>query len=180
MKRNLCVILCCFMLCYVNTAYATRSGVSIGAGQGTKHVRGYRFGMTRSWANDGVTPNKRKLTGYWELGFTQIHNPVEYDFPTNNNLEATSGSMVLRIPVKCLLQFYFDAGIGVAYLTNEEISTRDLGTRWLFEDRLGVGILFGPRYQYELGYRLIHFSNGYLAQVNQGINLHMVMLGYWL
>lgn len=171
-------LLLVFIAFPVTNAHATNA-VSIGYGRGTKHVIGYRLNAVRSWTNDGVTANKRRLTGYWELGLTQIHNPVQYWYPTNNNLEATSGSAVLRIPFRCMLQWYIDIGIGIAYLTNEQISTRDLGSRWLFEDRLGLGVLLGPRKQYEIGYRLVHFSNAYLADTNQSINLHLMMLGYW-
>lgn len=166
------LVLCC-------AAVEARTGVSVGYGRGTKEVEAYRLNAARSWTNDHLTPNKRRISGYWELGVTQIHNPIEYWFPTNNNLEATSGSAVLRVPFKMGLEWYFDIGVGIAYLTNEKISTRDLGTRWLFEDRLGLGILLGPRRQYEIGYRLVHFSNAYLAKTNQSINLHLLMLGYW-
>lgn len=167
-----------FSITYATVGFAT-NGVSVGYGAGTKDVQAYRFGMQRSWANDGVTHNKRRITGYWELGFTQMHNPIAYAFPTNNNLEATSLSLVLRVPFHIVMNWYIDIGIGLAYLTNEEISTRDLGTKWLFEDRLGFGALLGRRQQVEVGYRLLHFSNGYLAQTNQGINLHLLILGYW-
>lgn len=177
--RSLSMVLICVGTILFNVELQARNGVSIGYGRGTKQVEAYRINAMRSWANDGMTPNKRRLTGYWELGVTQIHNPIEYSFPTNNDLEATSLSAVLRIPFNCFFSWYFDIGVGLAYLTNEEISTRDLGTRWLFEDRLGVGILLGPRLQYELGYRLVHFSNAYLAQTNQSINLHLFLLGYW-
>ncbi len=170
----LLVLLCCWHLDLL-----ARSGGCIGYGRGTKEVEVYRVGATRSWANDGVTPNKRRLTGYWELGLTKIHNPIVYSFPTNDNLEASSFSAVLRVPVRLFLTWYFDIGIGIAYVTNKEISTRDLGSKWLFEDRLGAGFAFGPRMQYDIGYRFIHYSNAYLAQVNQGINLHLVMFGYW-
>lgn len=170
--------LCCLAFGISNCAHA-RNGVSIGYGQGTKQVNALRMNLQRAWDNNNVTPNKRRIHGYWELGFTQIHNPIQYSFPTNNNLEATSFSGVLRIPVRLIGQWYFDVGIGVAYITNEKISTRDLGSRWLFEDRLGAGILLGQYKQFEIGYRLAHFSNGYLAQTNQSINLHLIMLGYW-
>lgn len=177
-RNTCCFIISGSLLIAANTAVA-RNGVSVGYGRGTKEVQAYRLNAMRSWTNDHLTPNKRRISGYWELGLTQIHNPVEYWFPTNNNLEATSGSAVLRIPFKCGLEWYADIGIGIAYLTNEEISTRDLGTRWLFEDRLGLGILLGQRRQYEIGYRFVHFSNAYLAPVNQSLNLHLIMLGYW-
>lgn len=170
--------LCCILMGFTAGAYA-RNGVSIGYGRGTKQVNAYRVNVQRAWSNNNMTPNKRRIYGYWELGFTQMHNPVQYWFTTNNNLEATSGSGVLRIPIKLIGQCYVDLGIGVAYLTNEHIATRNLGARWLFEERVGAGVLFGPWKQYELGYRLTHFSNGYLAQANQSMNLHLIMLGYW-
>lgn len=173
------LFICCFALIYSDLAIAA-GGISVGGGSGTKDVQGYRVGFQRTLTQEGITPQRRRVTGYWELAFTQMHNPITYSFPTNNDLEATSFSLVLRLPLKICLQWYFDIGIGITYLTNQEISTRNLGTKWLFEDRLGAGVLLGPRLQYEIGYRLLHYSNGYLAQVNQGLNLHMLILGYWL
>ena len=169
---------CCLVFMYSQLAFAT-GGMSIGYADGTKSVKAWRVGFQRSWANDGITPNKRRLTGYWELAFTAMHNPITYTFPTVNNNDAISGSFVLRIPFKICVQLFVDLGIGLTYLTNEEISTRNLGARWLFEDRIGIGMLLGQRKQYEIGYRLVHFSNAYLTQTNQGINFHFLILGYW-
>lgn len=167
-----------FVATYASIACAN-SGVSVGYGSGTKEIKGYRFNLQRAWGTRIQTENKRRITGYWELGFTKMHNPVTYSFPTNNDMEATSLSLVLRIPVRVIAQWYFDIGIGGAYLTKEQIGTRNLGTKWLFEDRLGAGVLLGERKQYEVGYRLVHYSNGYLAQTNQGLNLHLLILGFW-
>lgn len=170
------LILCSFG--WSSVVFAT-GGMSVGYADGTKDVKAYRVGFQKSWANDGRTPNNRRLNGYWELAFTQMHNPITYSFPTTNNNDATSLSIVLRIPIKVCIQWFVDIGIGAAYLSDQEISTRNLGSNWLFEDRLGAGMLLGPRQQYEIGYRLVHFSNGYLAQTNQGINFHFVIFGYW-
>lgn len=177
LRSSLAWIIFC-TLGWSSVALAT-GGMSIGYADGTKDVKAYRVGFQKSWANDGVTPNKRRLTGYWELAFTKMHNPITYSFPTINDNDATSLSLVLRIPFRIHVQCFVDIGIGAAYLSDQEISTRNLGSNWLFEDRLGAGILLGERQQYELGYRLVHFSNGYLAQTNQGINFHFLILGYW-
>jgi hypothetical protein len=52
-------------------------------------------------------------------------------------------------------------------------------SRLVFEDRLGLGILLGSSQSIEIGYRLVHYSNAYLAQKNQGLNLHLLIIGYW-
>lgn len=178
------IILCCLLFSHPIQVLANNA-ISIGVGPGTADVWGYRLNLQRAWANDGFTINKRRLTGYWELAVTNINTsatytePKTYPGPINTNTSAFSGSIVLRVPFTYKLHWYFDIGVGLAYVTDQHIATRDLGCRWLFDDRLGLGILLGKRQEYEVGYRLTHFSNGYLAQTNQGINLHLLILGYW-
>ncbi len=178
-------MICCrsiyrvFLCCCVATAAYARTGVSVGYGEGTKSVQGYRLNIQREWSNVAETSNKRQVSGYCEFAYTRVENKHIFAVPTNRLAQIYSGSIVLRIPMRFGLDCYADIGIGAAFTTPRYIATRDLGARWVFEDRLGCGILLGRQKSVEIGYRLVHFSNAYLAQKNQGLNLHLLILGYW-
>jgi len=43
---------------------------------------------------------------------------------------------------------------------------------------LGFGLGFGEKGQYELSYRYQHISNGDIKTPNNGMNLHLLRLGY--
>ena len=169
----------CFCLLFVSKAALARDALSFGYGSGTSDVKAYRANWQHAWSTINVTPNNRKLTGYWELAYTYVNANGTYPPPGNNNTQAVSAAAVLRVPYKILLQWYIDLGLGGAYFTNSVIANRNLGSNWVFEDRAGIGILCGAKKSFEIGYRFLHFSNAYLAQKNQSLNLHLLILGYW-
>lgn len=152
-------------------------GGSIGAG--TREIKAWRINIQRTWSERVLTKNQRRIFGYGELAFTRLNNNTVYDYPTNHNVEAYSASVAMRFSGKFVVPVFLDVALGVAYFSKQSIATRNLGTNFLFEDRLGVGITLGKRQKFELGYRFIHYSNAYLAQKNQGLNLQFFSVGYW-
>lgn len=156
------------------------SAISMAFGHGTKKVHANRIAWQNSWFNDASTAHNRKYNGYWELAFTRLKGTQEFSYPTNKSLDISTVSAVLRIHKDLILSLYLDLGIGVAYLSKENIASRELGSHCLFEDRLGFGVLLGRRKQVEIGYRAVHYSNAYLAKKNHGLNLHLLIIGYWL
>jgi hypothetical protein len=58
------------------------------------------------------------------------------------------------------------------------IGNNDLSTAFQFASLVGVGLGFGGRGQYELSYRFTHFSNADIKQPNDGIDMHLLKLGY--
>lgn len=168
-KIRLVIYIC---ICLSVQQSFARTGIDVAYAKGTNHVKAYRVGFQHAWSNKEYTPNKRRLTGYWDLAFSKMNSPY-------NNLQAYSASAVLRVPYRAIFNWFLDVGFGLAYLSETEISHRNLGSHWLFEDRVGVGILLGARHQYEVGYRFMHYSNAYLAKSNQGLNLNFLVIGYW-
>ncbi len=154
-----------------------RNAISVAAGHGTRGVDAYRANLQHEWSfclND-----RYQLRGYFELAGMKINSNHTFSEPSNDHVEVVSVSPVLRFYPKYILQWYLDLGIGLAYFSKDEIATRNLGSNLLFEDRFGIGALFGKKQQFEIGYRVLHYSNAYLAQVNQGLNIHLLILGYW-
>ncbi|HEX6734477.1 MAG TPA: acyloxyacyl hydrolase [Azonexus sp.] len=61
---------------------------------------------------------------------------------------------------------FFEAGLGAVYVSNTRWrDDHDLGSHWLFTERLGIGYDFG---HYDLGLYLGHMSNGGLNKDNDG------------
>lgn len=74
---------------------------------------------------------------------------------------------------------YIEAGVGLRLLTGTQLNdSYDISTAFQFADMAGVGFRFGPRGQYEVGYRFQHISNASIKRPNPGINFQMVYFGY--
>lgn len=175
--RIIYYIACLILFSFTGMVNA-RDCLSIGAGDGTRGVRGYRASWEHAWPTFSNS-KKQRFTGYWDLAYTDVTSNETFDEPSNDHAVIISVSPVLRFPFKLFVPVYIDAGIGVAHLSNKLIANRDLGSIWVFEDRLGFGALLGSRQGLEVGYRFLHYSNAYLAQKNQGLNLHLMIVGYW-
>lgn len=174
MKLLRCTLL--WLLMPINICYAD-TGVGVASGIGANHTKVYRVSLQRTWSC--ATTNNHKVNGYWDLATERINAKETYPYPTNKNLQATSVSGVLRFKHKFKIPCYLDLGVGLSYFSKQHIAKRNLGSNLLFEDRLGFGVLLGKRQQFEIGYRALHYSNAYLASVNNGLNLQLLVLGYW-
>ncbi len=170
-------IMILILLGSVGTASA-RDCLSVGAGEGTRGLRGYRAGWEHSWPTL-MTHKNQRFTGYWDLAYTDVTSNETFNEPSNDHTVIISVSPVFRIPFKLFFPAFIDAGIGLAHSSAKLIANRDLGSVWVFEDRLGAGVFLGARQSLEVGYRFLHYSNAYLAQKNQGLNLHFIIVGYW-
>jgi hypothetical protein len=165
-------------ICYTNNCFA-RYAISTALGVGANQTKIYRLNVQKEWPCPCITANNRKVDGYWELAVARINATGVYQPPNTPNVQVGSGSVVVRFKPQILRCMYFDLGVGLAYFSKQSIAMRRLGSNVLFEDRFGLGFLFGKCKQFELGYRIIHYSNAYFASVNNGLNLQMLILGYW-
>lgn len=172
--------LCLLVLCLFGSPDSMAEyGVTVAYGNGTKNIHSLRLNLDRTWTSPCITTNCRRINGYWELSFSKMTGNQLFVYPTNKHLEAVTTSAAIRLQKKIGMLFYLDLGLGLAYMSKDEISSRELGSNLIFEDRLGLGVLLGTKKQFEIGCRLIHYSNAYLAKVNHGLNLHLLELGYW-
>ena len=179
MIKILLRLICILYLAGFSAVGLAKIGVSAGIGAGTHKVHAHRLNLQRDWGRQCTTPNGCKVNGYWELAFSELSAAKNSTYVTNRFAQSTSLSGTARIIKNIGVAIYFDIGIGVAYMSKRVIAGRDLGAHLLFEERLGTGFLFDKDKRLELGYRFVHYSNGYLARVNQSLNLHLLVLGYW-
>lgn len=75
------------------------------------------------------------------------------------------------------LKPFIEGGIGFHYLTETDITLKDLSTHFQFGDHISIGVEFGKRLDYRVNYLFQHFSNGGIEAPNPGINFHMLSFG---
>lgn len=159
-----------------------RFGVSIASGYGAAHIVPLRFGVQKEFEKHWWTDRTWPISGYWEGSLYTLHGKKGILPNSHHHLNAAALAAVFRFNrADCTVIGwpYLEVGIGLSLLTQKEIGGRNLGMHFQFEDRFGLGVRFGENREYDIGYKAVHFSNAYLGSSNHGINLHLLMLGYW-
>lgn len=138
-----------------------------------------RVGIQWNWAKRWSLGSEWHIGGYWDLSV---------GYWSNNSRDRTnSGVFDLGFtPVFRLQQTnpgalapYLEAAIGFHLLSETSVSTeRRFGSAFQFGDHVGLGLRFGPRRAFDLGYRYQHLSNAGIKQPNQGINFHQLRFQY--
>lgn len=162
-------------------------GLALGVGY-KDHMRAYRLSIQKE-----TCLHYGLINSYWEASANFIkYQPknTSQNNSLNNKLYGGSLAYVLRFQQsdcenydyccsKKRLIPYADAGLGIALFNKNVIAQRRLGLNSLFEVKLGVGWRFGRDLEYDLSYKLIHYSNAYLAKNNDAMNFNFLVLNYW-
>ncbi len=69
---------------------------------------------------------------------------------------------------------YIEGGIGASLFLKTHIDRRDLSSAYLFEDRIGVGVLTDD---WNIEARYMHYSNADIVQPNEGIDIFIFSIG---
>jgi lipid A 3-O-deacylase len=157
-------------------------GASVASGFGAAKIIPIRFGVQKSFDKQWAKENEWPVSGYWEGSVYSMKGQRGQAPDSHNRLEAVAVAGVFRFQrvTKTILGWpYIDIGLGLSWLSRKEIGGRKLGMHFQFEDRIGIGVRWGEKRQYDIGYRAVHFSNAYIGSYNNGINLHLLVLGYW-
>ena len=144
---------------------------------GAGHVQSLRVGMIRQWADQWFTEGNWHVTGYWEATLAYLNS---------NALEGKSAADVGVSPVFRFrpnasggAQPYWDVALGLHLLSTSHLDDRhNLGSNVLLAPLLGVGVTFGEKSQYDLGYRFQHLTNAGMKDPDDVLNLHQVRLTY--
>ena len=74
--------------------------------------------------------------------------------------------------------FFLEIGLGPYWFDERMLSESEgVGTKFNFGSLLGLGLGFGEKSEFEIGYRLMHFSNAGMSSYNPGVNIHQIRLG---
>jgi hypothetical protein len=115
----------------------------------------------------------RKFNIYFDAGYSRIW--------VNSNvyhaLNIYSIAPVIRYTFTKRGPFspYLDLSIGASWLSKTRLANKNYGIHFAFQDRIGVGALFGPTQQVALGIHGVHYSNAHLAKRNSGITIPVVL-----
>ncbi|WP_162618065.1 acyloxyacyl hydrolase [Shewanella halifaxensis] len=74
------------------------------------------------------------------------------------------------------MSIFIELGIGAAYVENSIYLDRNLGSHWLFEDKLGLGVVI--KRNHKIGLFFMHYSNADLASHNDGADSIGLSYGY--
>ena len=82
-----------------------------------------------------------------------------------------------RIPYTNNIAPVFEAAIGASFFSNStlhgsEPERIDFGDTFQFENFVSVGLKFGCQQQYEISIRYFHYSNLFVYDSNDGININ--------
>jgi lipid A 3-O-deacylase len=162
--------------------WAAGYGVSVSSGYGAANIVPLRVGFQKNFDKRWCPEAKWPVSGYWEGSLYAMKGERGESPDSNRRLNAVALAGVFRFEraKESMVGWpYIELGVGFSWLSRREIGGRNLGMRFQFEDRFGVGICFGKNGEYDLGYKAVHFSNAYMGSDNHGINLHLITLGYW-
>ncbi len=152
--------------------------VTMGEEDGSDGTSVLRAGIKKNWRHSWFTGGAWYLGGYWDTELAVM----EADRGNTEEVFGLSITPVLRYQRDARLSSgvtpFAEAGLGVHLLSGTHIGNNDLSTAFQFASLVGVGLGFGERGQYELTYRFTHFSNADIKQPNDGIDLHLLKLGY--
>jgi hypothetical protein len=138
-----------------------------------------RVGVQWDWSKRWALGSNWHVGGYWDLSLGYWDNDsrnrstssiVDFGVTPVFRLQQTTPGAVAP---------YLEAAVGFHYLSKSSVgSERRFGSRFQFGDHIGLGLRFGPRHAYDIGYRYQHLSNAGIKQPNQGINFHQLRLQY--
>jgi len=151
-------------------------GLALEVGQGNDTDMG-RISLMRMWENKWFTDGNWYLTGYWEvsLGHWKSSNPG------GKGIWDVGLTPVFRLRQKETggVRPYAEAAVGVHLISRTHVDNiRQMGSAFQFGDHIGIGMTFGERDQFDLGYRFQHLSNADIKQPNDGIDFHQIRFGY--
>ncbi len=164
------LIAACAVWCGVAIADPGGFSLTLGYGAASDHIDVYRLGVRKDLGARWLTTRAGHLSGFFELSY----NRWEYGSQTINGL-ALSPVLVWHFPTLFdAVRPYAAAGIGGTLLDDDRIRGRDLGGRFQFEDRIGLGARMGS---FDLNLSYFHYSNAGIHPPNDGMDIWMVTAG---
>lgn len=166
-----------------STAVVAIDGYSLSVGQGSSDTDVLRVEGQWKWKKMWFTEGNWHLAGFWNLGLGYWDGSRGRS--GHDSLTEVSITPVFRIepdhPSGSLgIMPYAEAGIaGPRLLSHTSIDGHELSTAFQLGSHLGIGARIGSKQNYDLGYRFQHISNAGIKHPNDGMNFHLLYLGYY-
>jgi lipid A 3-O-deacylase len=162
------------LIAKTNPLQADRMSTEIGGGE---HFSVGKVAAQWDWNDDLLTVFGWSVSSYWQLEFSKWQSQQDSS-QYGANLTAGVIPMFRFTGDKAYYQPYVDVGVGVSVFTDSRIGESEFGSNFQFTDVFGIGINFGKRNQWGLGYKFQHYSNGSVRAPNSGINFNLLNLTY--
>ena len=140
----------------------------------------YRLGLQNKWERTWLNDGAWYVGGYWDVELAYMES--DHEKSKNDNLFDLGLTPVFRVQRDASLSSgvspYAEAGIGPHLISETRLGNQQYSTALQFGSLIGFGLGFGDKGQYEISYRFQHLSNADIKTPNQGMNLHLLRLGY--
>lgn len=160
------------------SAFSWNHGISLGYGGGSD-INHHTDTNSGAFLSGEFTSFKQKdwlnMTLNGSLG--QFHSTAT----SNKDLFAAALSLAFRFyPVDTqTIHPFLLASVGPAYISSKKFGRNSQAANFAFQTIFGAGFEFGQAKRVDLNMRLIHYSNAYLMNPNEGFNIfYVVSLGY--
>jgi hypothetical protein len=140
----------------------------------------YQLSVQHHWNSTWFNGGAWYVGGYWDAGVAYID--ANGSSGENSDLFDFSLIPVLRLQRDTSLSSgvspFAEAGIGPHLLSETQLADQTYSTALQIGTLVGFGVGFGERGQYELSYRYQYISNLDIKKPNDGMNQHLLRLGY--
>lgn len=172
------------MMLFCSSSLSAKFGLSFSSGEGVMDISPYRVGVSWNFGNIWRKDYDWGLHAIWESSAGYWAGRNDYSMDTPRELQVMTSGPLFRwqrqtplFPVQ--IAPYVELGVGASWLSEKEIGGRKLSLHFQFEDKFGVGLLFGKQQQYDISLRAVHYSNASIKRPNSGVNLWMLNVGMW-
>jgi len=154
---------------------ADSASLELGAGD---KVQFARVGVQWDWNKKWFQSNGTHISGYWDASLAQLRATKYRDDPNQTQHITMIGlTPMFRYERDSKTGFYAEGGIGAHLMSELYDNNGDrLSTAFQFGDQVGVGYVFQNKL--DVGFKLLHFSNGGIKNPNSGINLAVLRASY--
>jgi lipid A 3-O-deacylase len=182
MRKKVMTAVCLLALAGAGAESHAVDGVAVSIGNAnvvrTNDANTARLAFTWNWQKKWFTGADWQLGGYWEASLGVWRG----DSPRGGNRDIVDVGIVpvLRFEPRSVTGApYFEGGLGVHLQSARRVHVeKDMGSLYQFGSHIGVGFRFGPKGQYDLGYRILHFSNAGIKRPNPGIDFQLIRFQY--
>lgn len=165
-----------FLLVFLcQSAFAFDSGLALSYGQhitdhgNPRDVKAFRLAY---WIQpEGYSWKKVDLLFDVSVAYLRSH------VGTANHISIASIAPIVRVDLirEDYIAFYLIGSIGPAVMSETQLGDRNLGIQFTFQDRVGVGFLFGKSRRIFVDAQFLHYSNAGLGKPNMGITVPVLI-----
>lgn len=172
------IVILSSLLCVTCSAFSWNHGISIGYGGGSD-INHHTDTNSGEFLNAEILSLKQK--NWYNLTLSGDLGNWESSFSQNKHLFTTAVALSFRPYIfnTATVHPFGLISAGPAYLSERHFGRNSQGANFAFQSIVGAGVELGREKRVDLTLRLIHYSNAYLFNPNQGFNIFYIgSIGY--